>query len=96
MEQRSWYKVTFLQGEDPFGRPLHLTGLAEERDQAAGQLQGFAIFIENDENACPVLYFSPVAAAHCADLLVSWGANPCEPPIIKETFPADSPAYGSL
>lgn len=91
----SWHKFTFLQGERSSGRPLRLTELAQQRDKAAGGLPSFAVYITLDEEACPVVYFSPVASSACEDLITANNGVPCEAPSAEELL-FSTPAYGSL
>lgn len=78
----SWHKVSFdLDATMPVGDPLELTMKANEIFFANGNPEGFAVFSAfEDEAQTYMLYFSPVAAALCAELLTTHYARPCEKP----------------
>ena len=73
----SWFKVSYLPGEDPLGEPLQLAKLAQDAD--INQEPGFLIYVEHEEDGSKNIYFSPVATAYFAEALShSWRSEECD------------------
>lgn len=82
----SWCKIKFLSESNIVDRAFALAFLAQQRDVAINSPKGFAIFSgwefsdDDPQVSYYTLYFSPVAASSCSDLLASFSPIPCDKP----------------
>ena len=96
----SWQKLVFpFPSEESVHLAFRITALAQERDRQIGNPKGFAVFsgpeFSDDERTSTICYyFSPVAAANCADVLAPYSPVDCDKPDPEAL--GFSLAYGDL
>jgi len=88
-----WHKIMFAEGDQSVWESWNVTKRAGQIHQASGLPREFAIFSELRDGARPVLYFSPVAAELCAELISSFQGVACSLP--TDPMPTFTMAYGN-
>jgi hypothetical protein len=74
----NWYKVAFPPSVEQLNLPANLIRWSRERYLALDDKKNFCVFAAMASDY--TVYFSPVAAGHCSDLLKELGAGECEAP----------------
>lgn len=86
-----WYKIESLFTQEIYLRNVGIMETGKARSEESGKQRGFAICtsmkLSDDKlSAHTALYFSPVAALLCFDILESLGGELCpSPPSAKES-----------
>lgn len=76
----SWYRILFPEDTMPLDVQRVLMPKLLATYLGAGDPEGFATFTEVRPDARYVMYFTPVAAEYCTELIIAYGGVPCEQP----------------
>jgi hypothetical protein len=76
----SWYQILFPEDTMPLDVQNALMHKLLAIYIGAGDPEGFATFTEVRADARYLMYFTPVAAEYCMELIASYGGVPCEQP----------------
>lgn len=75
-----WHKIVFLSEILFTDNRIKFLDMVRELHQQAGCPKDFTIFSEIRDNRF-ILYFSPIAAHHCTQMISSLQGEPCDLPL---------------
>lgn len=74
----SWYQIVFPEDTMPLDVQNAIMPKLMTTYIGAGDPEGFATFVEVRSDARYVMYFTPLAAEYCPELIAFYGGGPCE------------------